>query len=198
MSEPSPQRVATTSIPIPNLGEALTAKRSSVRSTISIPTSPGQVKKNIETKAEPPQPSKESQPKPLAPVEMNAVSSLELTQELLSSCLEEIKTHYREAGKNFELAILDQPMEVRSRGVVSVKVTGSVQEEIAEKMRPELLGLIRKLTGAGQLSILVEQAAEEERDRPKLYTNSDKLRYLRDKYPALAELQRKLVLDVDF
>lgn len=125
-------------------------------------------------------------------------SKVELTQNLFAAYLEEIKIHFRQAGKNFELAILDQPIEVRSGGEIALKVAGSVQEEIANKMKPELLGLIRKLTNASQLSIAVEQAEEVLSDKPKLYTNSDKLRYLRDKHPALAELQRKFGLDVDF
>ncbi|OYX17784.1 MAG: hypothetical protein B7Z16_09680 [Algoriphagus sp. 32-45-6] len=121
-----------------------------------------------------------------------------MTQQVLSAYLEEIKMHYRQAGKNFELAILDQPIEVSSGGELTLKVAGSVQEEIANKMKPELLALIRKLTGASRVSISVEHAEEVLSDKPKLYTNSDKLRYLREKHPALAELQRKFGLDVDF
>jgi len=116
---------------------------------------------------------------------------------MLDQVIHLVKDHYRLANKNFELAILDQPIKVIN-GEVFLQVMGSVQEEIASKMRPDLLGLLRKLTGATQLSISVEHKEELQDDRPKLYTNSDKLRYLRDKHPALAELQRKFGLDVDF
>ena len=120
-----------------------------------------------------------------------------LTQAMLDQVIHLVKDHYRLANKNFELAILDQPIKVIN-GEVFLQVMGSVQEEIASKMRPDLLGLLRKLTGATQLSISVEHREELQDDRPKLYTNTDKLRYLRDKHPALAEFQRKFGLDVDF
>lgn len=123
--------------------------------------------------------------------------SVMLTQAMFDKVIHTVKDHYRLANKNFELAILDQPIQVVN-GEVNLQVMGSVQEEIANKMRPELLGLIRKLTGANQLSISVEHKEEIEDSRPKLYTNTDKLRFLRDKHPALAEFQRKFDLDVDF
>jgi hypothetical protein len=156
------------------------------------------VKKLVEAKVETPQPKEEEKPKPVEETSSPSAPAVELTQQLLSAYLEEIKMHYRQAGKNFELAILDQPIEVRPGGEVALKVAGSVQEEIANKMKPELLALIRRLTGASRVSIAVEHAEEVLSDKPKLYTNSDKLRYLREKHPALAELQRKFGLDVDF
>lgn len=120
-----------------------------------------------------------------------------LTQAMLDQVIHTVQDHYRQSNKNLELAILDQPIKVVN-GEVFLQVMGSVQEEIANKMRPDLVGLIRKLTGANQLSIFLEHKEELHDDRPKLYTNTDKLRFLREKHPALAELQRKFGLDVDF
>jgi nitrate reductase NapAB chaperone NapD len=110
----------------------------------------------------------------------------------------QIQEHFRSQNKNLELAILDQKIQVSPEGKIVLQVVGHVQEEIAEKMRPELLRMIRQLSGATQVSILVEQAEEVADDRPKLYTNTDKLRYLKEKHPALAEFQRKFGLEVDF
>lgn len=123
--------------------------------------------------------------------------SVKLTQAMLDRVIHAVQDHYRQGNKNLELAILDQPIRVVN-GEVMLQVMGSVQEEIANKMRPDLLGLIRNLTGANQLSISLEHKEEIQDDRPKLYTNTDKLRFLREKHPALAELQRKFGLDVDF
>ena len=135
--------------------------------------------------------------KPEETVRMPVQETVQLTQNMLDQVIHAIKDHYRQANKNLELAILDQPIKV-DNGEVFLQVMGSVQEEIANKMRPDLLGLLRKLTGANQLSISVDHKEEIQDDRPKLYTNTDKLRYLRDKHPALAEFQRKFGLDVDF
>jgi hypothetical protein len=143
----------------------------------------------------PEQPTPEK--KPEETVRMPVQETVQLTQNMLDQVIHAIKDHYRQANKNLELAILDQPIKV-DNGEVFLQVMGSVQEEIANKMRPDLLGLLRKLTGANQLSISVDHKEEIQDDRPKLYTNTDKLRYLRDKHPALAEFQRKFGLDVDF
>jgi hypothetical protein len=138
-------------------------------------------------------PEKKNEEPVIAPVQETVL----LTQEMIDQVLHTVKDHYRQANKNLELAILDQTIKV-SNGEVFLQVMGSVQEEIANKMRPDLLGLIRKLTGATQLSISIEHLEEIQEDRPKLYTNTDKLKFLREKHPALAEFQRKFGLDVDF
>lgn len=96
-----------------------------------------------------------------------------------------------------ELAILDQALRVTD-GELTLGVHGSIQEDIANKMKPELLGMLRKLSGATQLSIAVIQQEEDPNEKGKLYTSTDKLKFLREKHPALMELQRKFDLEVDF
>lgn len=120
-----------------------------------------------------------------------------LTQELLNSCLPEIRNHFRQAERKLELAILDQEIKLDS-GEIRLEVAGHVQEEIANKMKPDLVGLIRRLTGANDFTIGVHIKEEEDDQSGKLYTDSDKLIHLMKKYPALGELQRKFGLDVDF
>lgn len=126
------------------------------------------------------------------------VSDVELTQALFDQHVYSLQEHFRKAGKKMELAILDQPIQVKDGGEVVLGVMGSIQEEIAGKMKPELVGLIRQFTGADRVTITVELVEEVDNGRPKLYTNTDKLNYLRDKHPALAEFQRKFGLEVDF
>lgn len=132
-------------------------------------------------------------------VEVNPKNnSLTLTQELFDSHVESIRIHFKEADKNLELAILDQEIKVRTDGEVILEVAGHMQEEIAGKMKPELAGLVRQLTGADRVMISVELKEEVETGAPKLYTNTDKFNYLRERHPALAELQRKFGLEADF
>ncbi|WP_343850993.1 hypothetical protein [Algoriphagus jejuensis] len=125
-------------------------------------------------------------------------SSVALTQELFDQHVYAIQEHFRVAGKNMELAILDQQIKVREGGEVVLEVMGHMQEEIAGKIKQELVGLIRKLTGAGRVLITVELKEEVDNGRPKLYTNTDKLNFLKEKHAALAEFQRKFGLEVDF
>lgn len=132
------------------------------------------------------------EPKPIAPVQ-----ELVLTQDLLNQAIFSIQEVYRTANKNLELALLDQDIQV-IQGELILQVTGSIQEDIALKMKPELVGLVRKFTGATTFSITVQQQEEVPDEKGKLYTSTDKLRFLREKHPALMELQRKFDLDVDF
>jgi hypothetical protein len=120
-----------------------------------------------------------------------------LTQELLEQAIISIQEVFRNANRNLELTILDQEISVHN-GEITLQVSGSIQEDIAQKMKPELLGLIRKFTGASSFTISVVQQEEQVDDKGKLYTSTDKLKFLREKHPALIELQRKFDLDVDF
>jgi len=129
---------------------------------------------------------------PTAPVQ-----ELVLTQDLLNQAIFSIQDVYRTANKNLELTLLDQDIQVK-QGEMILLVTGSIQEDIALKMKTELVGLVRKFTGATTFSITVEQQEEVPDEKGKLYTSTDKLKFLREKHPALMELQRKFDLDVDF
>lgn len=125
------------------------------------------------------------------------VQELVLTQELLNQAIFSIRDVYRTANKNLELTLLDQDIQVQD-GEMILLVTGSIQEDIALKMKPELTGLVRKFTGASTFSITLVQQEEIPNEKGKLYTSTDKLKFLREKHPALMELQRKFDLDVDF
>lgn len=121
-----------------------------------------------------------------------------LTQELLDRHIFSIQEDFRKADRKMELAILDQSIKVRDGGEVILEVMGHMQEELASKMKPDLVALIRQFTGAERVVITLEVKEEVDNGKPKLYTNSDKLNFLRQKHPALAEFQRKFGLDVDF
>lgn len=127
----------------------------------------------------------------------NATQEIQLTQELLNQSIFSIQEVYRKAAKNLELALLDQDLQVKE-GELIVNVSGSIQEDIALKMKPELMGHIRKFTGATAFSISIQHLEEVGDEKGKLYTSTDKLKFLREKHPALMELQRKFDLDVDF
>ena len=120
-----------------------------------------------------------------------------LTQELLDQAIFSIQEVFRNANRNLELTLLDQEIRVQN-GEITLQVGGSIQEDIAQKIKPELVGLIRKFTGATSFTISVVQQEEQVDDKGKLYTSTDKLKFLREKHPALMELQRKFDLDVDF
>ena len=127
----------------------------------------------------------------------NTAAPVLLTQGMLDEAIFSVREEFRAANKNMELAILDQVIRVTD-GELLLLIHGSIQEDIANKMKPELIGLLRKFSGANQLSIAVVQQEEEPDEKGKLYTSTDKLKFLREKHPALLELQRKFGLEVDF
>lgn len=126
-----------------------------------------------------------------------AAQEIPLTQELLDRAIFSIQDVFRTANRNLELTLLDQEIKVQN-GEITLQVSGSIQEDIAQKMKPELMGLVRKFTGATSFSISIVQQEEAVDEKGKLYTSTDKLKFLREKHPALMELQRKFDLDVDF
>ena len=186
---PSPEPAAIPPAPAPML--------SGLKPTFAIPSSLGQTKKLGEIR------NQEEESLVADVVEVPSytpaapVQELVLTQELLNQAIFSIQDVYRTANKNLELTLLDQDIQVRE-GEMILLVTGSIQEDIALKMKPELVGLVRKFTGATTFSITITQQEEIPDEKGKLYTSTDKLKFLREKHPALMELQRKFDLDVDF
>ena len=170
---------------------------STLRSTFTIPSSFGQTKKVGETKLEELNLAEEELKKDPIETASEPVTAIVLTQELLDQSIFSIQEVYRSAQKNLELAILDQKIEVQE-GELILKVNGSIQEDIALKMKPELVSLVRKFTSASIFTITVIQQEEAPNENGKLYTSTDKLKFLVEKHPALMELQRKFDLDVDF
>jgi hypothetical protein len=199
---PSRPTVAPAATPIPSSEPAaipLTTapKPSGLKPTFAIPSSLGQTKKLGEIKNQEEESLvadvvEEPSYTPAAPVQ-----ELVLTQELLNQAIFSIQDVYRTANKNLELTLLDQDIQVKE-GEMILLVTGSIQEDIALKMKPELVGLVRKFTGSTTFSITITQQEEIPDEKGKLYTSTDKLKFLREKHPALMELQRKFDLDVDF
>jgi hypothetical protein len=172
-------------------------KLSPLKPTFSIPSSLGQTKKLGETKVEEEIPQVAEQVEEPSYAAAPAAQAILLTQELLDQAIFSIQEVFRTANRNLELTLLDQEIKVQN-GEITLQVSGSIQEDIAQKMKPELMGLVRKFTGATSFAISIVQQEESVDDKGKLYTSTDKLKFLREKHPALMELQRKFDLDVDF
>lgn len=162
---------------------------------MAIPTSLSHTKKILEAKAKDEEKRIEQRKAEAKVVE--PVNTLQLTQSMLDEVMHKVLDHYKQEGKVLEHAILNQPIKMEGQEIC-LEVMGHVQEEIAQKMKPELLSLIRDLTGAGKLSIKLVLKEELESTNNKLYTNSDKFRFLKEKHPALLEFQRKFGLETDF
>ncbi|WP_057937318.1 hypothetical protein [Algoriphagus resistens] len=122
----------------------------------------------------------------------------DLTQEILDEVFPKVREHFQKLGKSMELAILGESMKMNEDGLVVLEVMGHVQEELALKMKPELIRIVRELGRVNLFKIELELKEELESERNKLYTSTDKFNFLKGKHAALGEFQRRFGLETDF
>jgi hypothetical protein len=120
-----------------------------------------------------------------------------LTQEFFDQILPKILENFKSQNRGMELAILNQPIKVLGNEIC-LEITGHVQEEIALKMKPDLLSMIRDYTGIKRVLLRLEVKEEIETGKNKLYTSSDKFNFLKERHAALGEFQRRFGLETDF
>jgi hypothetical protein len=120
-----------------------------------------------------------------------------LTQEFFDQILPKILENFKSQNRGMELAILNQPIKVLGNEIC-LEITGHVQEEIALKMKPDLLSMIRDYTGIKRVLLKLDVKEEIETGKNKLYTSSDKFTFLKERHAALAEFQRRFGLETDF
>lgn len=120
-----------------------------------------------------------------------------LTQEFFDQILPKILENFKSQNRGMELAILNQPIKVVGNEIC-IEITGHVQEEIALKMKPDLLSMIRDLTGIKRVLLKLDVKEEIETGKNKLYTSSDKFTFLMDRHASLAEFQKRFGLETDF
>ena len=125
------------------------------------------------------------------------VEGRDLNQEILDEMFSQVKDHFQKLGKSMELAILGQAMKMKGDAVI-LDVMGHVQEELALKMKPELVRIIREIGNVNHFKVEIELKEELESERNKLYTSTDKFNFLKEKHAALGEFQRRFGLETDF
>jgi hypothetical protein len=104
---------------------------------------------------------------------------------------------YKEQGKSMELAVLKQPIELKGN-LVTFQLSGEIQKDIFTKAKPDILKFLRKKLNNYTIELDYQINAEAVSPGRKLYTSTDKLTYLREKSPALKELQKRFGLETDF
>ncbi|UOQ66987.1 hypothetical protein [Hymenobacter volaticus] len=115
-----------------------------------------------------------------------------LLQRVWSELKEERKAH-----SMTEYSVLNRTIAADEQHVIRLRVDNPVQEDQFNEFRAGFLGELRRRTGYPRLNVQVEVAEQQNTGR-KLYTSSDKLEYLKEKFPMLVEMQQRLGLDADF
>ncbi|MET4107971.1 DNA polymerase III subunit gamma/tau [Hymenobacter sp. UYP22] len=118
-----------------------------------------------------------------------------INDEVLQRVWNELKEE-RKATSPSQYSLLNRPVQANEQHLIVLRVDNPVQEDQFNEMRAELLGELRRRTGYPRLSVQVEIVERVETGR-KLYTSSDRMEYLMEKYPALGEMKQRLGLDVD-
>ena len=106
-------------------------------------------------------------------------------------------TEERKEHSLSEYTILKRPVQANEQHVVVLRVDNPIQEDQFNEFRAGFLGELRRRTGYPRLNVQVEVVERIDTGR-KLYTSSDKLEYLMEKFPMLGEMKQRLGLDADF
>ncbi|QJX47373.1 DNA polymerase III subunit gamma/tau [Hymenobacter taeanensis] len=116
----------------------------------------------------------------------------EVLQRVWAELLEE-----RKQNSMSEYSVLNRPVRANEQHVILLRVDNPVQEDQFNEFRAGFLGELRRRTGYPRLNVQVEISEQVDTGR-KLYTSTDKLEYLMEKYPMLSEMKQRLGLDADF
>jgi len=172
------------------------AKKSPVQKTVAIPSSLTAAKKIIQDK---PKETVESEvvntvelPHSTA-TQLAEIFDLEKLQQILFEIIEDYKSHH----KNLEVTVLKQPVSLENE-TITFHLNGEIQQDIFLKIKPEVLNILRRKLNNYSIHIEQEIKEEESNGKRKLYTSTDKLLYLKEKSPALVELQKRFGLETDF
>jgi hypothetical protein len=110
----------------------------------------------------------------------------------------EILEDYKEHHRTLEITVLKQPVVLEGESI-TFQLNGEIQEGIFQKIKPDILQILRRKLN--NYSIQIDAVIREDDDangKIKLYTSTDKLNYLLEKSPALADLKRRFGLETDF
>lgn len=105
-------------------------------------------------------------------------------------------TEERKAHSMSEYGVLNRPIVADEQHLIHLRVDNPVQEDQFNEFRASFLGELRRRTGYPRLNVQAEVVERQDTSR-KLYTATDKLEYLKEKFPMLAEMQQRLGLDAD-
>lgn len=179
-----------------NEGNLFGIKKTPVQKTVAIPGSMNAAKKLVLEKPKEVQEAVSEIKEDPRPVKQPQLAE-EFDLEKLQHVLEGVIDQFRKQHKNLEVTVLKQPVFLEKE-TVTFKLNGEIQQDIFHKIKPEVLQVIRRKLNNYSVTMEAVIVEEEVDGQKKLYTSTDKLQYLKEKSPALSELQRRFGLETDF
>jgi len=111
----------------------------------------------------------------------------------INEIIEDYKVHHR----SLEITVLKQPI-ILDGETITFQLNGEIQEGIFQKIKPEILQILRRKLNNYSIHLDAVIKEEEPNGKRKLYTSTDKLNHLLEKSPALEDLKRRFGLETDF
>jgi hypothetical protein len=115
----------------------------------------------------------------------------------LKSVIQEIIEDLKSQHKTLEMTVFKQSFTLEGE-TITFHLNGDIQQDIFLKIKNDILGILRRKLNNYSIHLESEIKEDDERSKKKLYTSTDKLHYLLEKSPALAELKKRFGLETDF
>ncbi|WP_231955563.1 hypothetical protein [Aquiflexum balticum] len=115
----------------------------------------------------------------------------------LKSVIQEIIEDLKSQHKTLEVTVLKQSFILEGE-TITYHLNGEIQQDIFLKIKNDILGILRRKLNNYSIHLESEIKEDDESSKKKLYTSTDKLHYLLEKSPALAELKKRFGLETDF
>ncbi len=129
------------------------------------------------------------------PVVASSSRNKAFTEEDLAGVWTEILTKKESEDRNQEVRIFQGGYRLKGHEI-EVSITNEALLPTFEKVKFDLLNTLRNKFENDQITVLAK-VVEVEKEKMR-YTDSEKFEYLKEKYPALKDLQDKLGLDPEF
>jgi DNA polymerase-3 subunit gamma/tau len=121
--------------------------------------------------------------------------------QLSKSKFEEAWNHYAEKLKlegkaNEHITLYNKPFEITDGAHVVIQLDNEIQVELLEQMKMDLLQFLKSTLSVPFIKLsskVVERKVEQ-----KIYTDSDKLKFLSEQYPILEDIKKRFGLESNY
>lgn len=98
--------------------------------------------------------------------------------------------------RSSEYNALNQKFQLEDSHTIRLEIINSYQLHMIERVRTELLEFLREQLKNKKIVLRTEVVEPEE--KKMVYTNTEKFKFLAEKYPLMNELKKRLGLETDF
>lgn len=121
--------------------------------------------------------------------------------QLSKSKFEEAWNQYAEKLKqegkaNEHITLYNKPFEINEGAHVIIQLDNEIQVELLEQMKMDLLQFLKSTLSVSYIKLsskVVERKVEQ-----KIYTDSDKLKFLSEQYPILEDIKKRFGLESNY